>query len=212
MKISSFILVTSISVIAFSAHAATIVDTDFSAWSFDSTGTATVSREASDGNPGARLNITTVSGVTVYGTAIKTDFSTDQILQGTPFELARDVLSGPGSIHEGQRIHLLVEQNSNIYASNLDITGYPHNWDTLTFTGSFIDSNFSLLIGSGPATPDFSGGTETLFGFSGSNTISGTLTQYYDNYNLHIVPIPPAILLFGSALIPIFGIMWRRNA
>jgi len=61
-----------IATVAIPAYAASIIDGDFNAWSFGATGTATVSRESAGGNPGARLNITTVSGPTVWGTAMFT--------------------------------------------------------------------------------------------------------------------------------------------
>lgn len=186
--------------VAMPVRADLITDGDFSDWNFGSkqfgsTGTATVTREDSGGNPGARLNITTVSGATVYGIANKADYSTALPLADTPFELKLDVKSGPGAFGQGQRIQLLVEQASSIYAYNLDITGYPLNWDTLSFSGTFTESSFSLWSGSGPATPDFGGGTPTLFGFAAGNSSSGTLTQYYDNFSLEIVPVPGAVLL-----------------
>lgn len=71
-----------------SAHAATIADGDFTNWSFSSfqqgTASATVTREPTGGNPGARLNITTVTNPTdsAFGTAIKNDFSTNAPLSG----------------------------------------------------------------------------------------------------------------------------------
>lgn len=180
------------------AHAIVIHDGDFSAWNFDATGTATVLLEPSNGNPGARLNISTVSGPTVYGTAIKPDFSTQDLLEGATFTLSLDVLSGPGGFGEGQGISLLVMQGATVYESYLGITGFPHNWDTLSFTGSFISSSFTRLIGADPINPDFTGGVETFFGFADSNTISGTLTQYYDNFHLEstvLVPEPTTLPL-----------------
>ena len=192
-----------------------IVDGDFSSFAFDTNGTATVTREATGGNPGSRLNVTTVSGSTVYGTAIKTDFVTTSALAGATFTLELDVLSGPGSFGQGQGIDLLVEQNGVIYRTGLGITGYPLNWDTLSFTGTFNAGSFILLLGSGPANPDFNGGVATRFGFSGRNTNSGTLTQYYDNFRLESsaieaspVPEPSTAFLLGlgSAVI-----CWQRR-
>ena len=103
--------------LAASAHAGVITDGDFSAWSFGATGTATVTRELSGGNTGERLNITTVSGPAVYGTAIKSDFSSTSALAGAPFTLTVDVLSGPGAFGQGQAIQLLVEQNGSTYGT-----------------------------------------------------------------------------------------------
>ena len=167
-----------------SLHAGMILDGDFSSFSFDSTGTATVTRELTGGNPGARLNVTTVSGPTVYGTAIKTDFATTAALAGSSFSLSLDVLSGPGSFGQGQGISLLVEQNGSIYGRHLGITGFPLNFDTVVFNETFDAVSFSRLIGAGPANPDFDGGVITRFGFAARNTNSGTLTQYYDNFRL----------------------------
>jgi hypothetical protein len=206
-----YVVVATTVTIVGSAHGAFISDGDFSSWDFGSTGTATVSREVAGGNPGAFLNVTTVSGITVYGTAIKTDFSTDLALAGVTFELKLDVFSGPGAQGQGQRILGLVEQNSSVYGIDLGITGYPHSWDTLTFGGTFSDTSFPLLSGAGPATPDFSGGTTTFFGFAAGNSNSGTLTQYYDNYTLDVsIPAPGAILLgtFGAGLV---GWLRRRR-
>jgi hypothetical protein len=211
MKKLNFVMALIIAATAIPAYAASIVDGDFNNWSFGTTGTATVVREAIGGDPDARLNITTVSGPTVWGTAIKNDFSTTQTLSGTQFELEIDVLSGPGAIDDGQRILLLVQQNSNLYGADLGITGFPRNWDPFISFGSFMDSSFDLLSGTGPATPDFGGGINTFFGFAAGNTNSGTLTQYYDNFNLQIVPIPPTIWLFGIALLTLFGFRLRQK-
>ena len=44
------------------ASAGLITDGDFSSFSFNATGTATVTRESTGGNPRARLNVTTLEG------------------------------------------------------------------------------------------------------------------------------------------------------
>jgi len=203
--------------VAMPARGDLITDGDFSAWNFGSqnfgSGTATVTREASGGNPGARLRITTVTGGTVYGIANKADYSTALPLADTPFELQLDVLSGPGAHNQGQGIQLLVEQDSSIYAYPLGVTWYPLYWDTLTFSGTFTESSFSLWSGSGPATPDFGGGTTTLFGFAAGNSNSGTLTQYYDNFSLEINPVPvPGAILLGLLGLSVAGIKLRKFA
>lgn len=186
MKLVAFLAATCTAALVTSAQALVITDGDFSTWTFDSTGTATVTRETSGGNPGARLNITTISGPTVFGTGIKSDFSTNAPLAGANFTLSLDVLSGPGSFGQGQAIELLVEQNGTIYGTFVGITGFPLNFDTVIFNGVLDAGSFTRLIGAGPTTPGFDGGTATRFGFSGGNSSSGTLTQYYDNFNLAI--------------------------
>jgi hypothetical protein len=183
------------------AHALAIVDGDFLDWSFSATGTATASVEAAGGNPGARINVTTVSGPVVYGTAIKNDFATTAALEGAGFTLSLDVLSGPGAFGQGQLILMLVEQAGSIYGRVLTITGFPRNFDTVPFASSFDAAAFPRLLGAGAATPDFSGGTETRFGFAAGNSLSNTLTQYYDNFTLEIpdVPEPGSPLLLALA-------------
>jgi len=195
------------------AWAAVVTDGEFSMWNFNNIGNASISQEVTGGNPDERLNITTVTGITAYGLGIKSDYSTNMQLAGTTFEFQLDVLSGPGAHGEGQRIHLLVEQDSNIYGYDLGITGYPLSWDIFSFQGTFNENNFVLMSGAGPVNPDFSGGVDTFFGFSGSNTNSGTLTQYYDNYSLGITPVPiaPAIWLFGSGIVGIIGFASRKT-
>ena len=191
------------------ARAGILYDGDFSAWSFGATGTASVVREASGGNLGARLNITTISGAEVYGTAVKTDYSTSVGFAGDPFSLSLDVKSGPGSFGDGQRILLLVEQSGTIYGKSLANTDYPHNWDTLTFTGAFNAAEFPRLLGPGPSLPNFNG-APTSFGFAGGNANSATLTQYYDNFQLDSPAVPEPSCI-GSVIAGIAVLGMRRG-
>ena len=171
------------------SHGSDMYDGDFGNWEFSSDNTATAFVEEFDGNPDARINITTVStiyGVPAGGLAINLDYSTKRHLAHNEFVVKLDVLSGPGAHRDGQGIFLLVKQNGNIYRTNLGITSYPCYWDTLTWTGSFVDNTFYHVVGDGPEVPDLTGGVETFFGFAAYNHISGTLTQYYDNFTMEI--------------------------
>jgi hypothetical protein len=204
------------------SHADSIFDGDFSSWSFANTdtapgNTATVTREGTGGNPGARLNINTITGDTVYGTGIKTDYSTSVALSGQSFTLALDVLDGPGARGQGQGIQLLVEQNSTIYGEYLGVTFDPLVWTTRTFSGAFTEALFDKVSGPGAASPDFSGGVTTFFGFAGGNSRSGDITLYYDNFQLEsaaLTPVPEpsmGILVGITGLIGLGGTLWRRR-
>jgi hypothetical protein len=108
-----------------------------------------------------------------------------------------------------------VEQNSTVYEERLDITSFPHNWDTLDFTGTFTSIVFTRLTGSGPDHPDFSGGVPTFFGFAASNFASGgPLVQDYDNFRLdsdalQILQSPPCTVPEpGSFLLVMVGVAY----
>ena len=169
--------------------------------------------EASGGNPGARLNITTVTPTgsdTAFGTAVLTTTSTVAPSATATFALNLDVLSGVGDFGQGQAIQLLVAQGGSVYALPVGITGFPlATFTTLTFNGTFNAGSFSKISGAGPATPAFDGTTATTYGFAAGNNMSATLTQYYDNFRLTIPsiggPPPPSAAqiptLSGGALI-----------
>jgi hypothetical protein len=145
--------------------------------------------EAAGGNPGARLSVTTNSGIRTWGTGFKNDFSTSAALAGLPFTLRLDALAGAGDFSggQGQYVMLLIEQSGTLYGAYLGVTGYPGtSFSTVSFTGTLTPANFAKLSGPGAATPDLSGATPTRFGFGGGNQSSGTVTQYYDNFSLTI--------------------------
>lgn len=177
-------------------------------WTFSSfsqgTGSATAVVEGSGGNPGARLNISTVTPSVSdlgYGTAVLTTSGTPAPTAGTAFTLQLDVLSGAGAFGQGQGIDLLVAQGGSVYALALGVTGFPlSTFTTLSFNGNFNAGSFSRISGGGPSTPSFDGVTTTTYGFAAGNTNSGTLTQYYDNFRLTISSIgPPA----GPSIVPV---------
>jgi hypothetical protein len=166
-------------------------------------GTATFTVEATGGNPGARLNSTTVTPTgadTAFGAALYQATSVPAPPDGTSFVMKLDVLSGPGGFGQGQAVQVLVAQAGSLYQTGVGITGWPFNtFTTLSFTGTFSASAFTRIAGAGPATPSFDGATPTTFGFAVGNNMSATLTQYYDNWNITFAPAAPAA---GSAVIP----------
>ena len=194
------VLAVVLTVLPFAAQGAIVFnDGDFTNWSFGSFssggGSATAVVEPTGGNPGARVNVTTVTQ-SGFGSGVKNDYSTTAQLEGTPVALILDVLSGPGSFGQGQAIQLLVEQGGSIYAFSLGITNVQPSFATLTFNGTLTGAAFTRVSGAGPATPNLGGGVVTRFGFAAGNSSSQTLTQYYDNVRLDlspvIVPPPPA--------------------
>jgi hypothetical protein len=189
---------------AFASGAGAVVITDCcdwsTGWTFSSygvaAGTASATVESTAGNPGARLNITTVTPTgadTAFGTGVLTTSSTVAPTSGAAFTLTLDVLSGAGGFGQGQAIQLLVQQSASVYAMPVGITGFPlTTFTTLAFVGTFSASSFTRISGAGPAAPSFDGVTPTTYGFAGGNNMSATLTQYYDNFRLSIPSIGAA--------------------
>jgi hypothetical protein len=71
----AILISTVLAALASTARAETIFDGYFSKWNLDAVGTGVSSREATGGHPGARINISTISGFSqVYGTAINLTF------------------------------------------------------------------------------------------------------------------------------------------
>ena len=211
MKLASFLFF--LAAITQSASAMAIIDGEFTSWDFSSTGVGTgyVIRDAGDGNPAPRIYIYTDATTNAFmmATAIKADSSFNLPIADQQFSLSLDVLSGSLAFGEGQAIWLLLRQNGTIYANYLGVTGYPHYFDTVTFTDTFAESNFFRLTDSGPLSPDLSGATATQFGFGAGNFISRT-DHYYDNFRLNIVPEPAVVgLLIGGSVFLATG--RRRN-
>jgi hypothetical protein len=216
------------------ASALTIFDpTDWtSGWVYSTVevagvGTASLTVEPAGGNPGARLNVTTVTPTgadTAFGAALYQAVTISAPTTGTSFVMKIDVLSGPGGFGGGQAVQVLVGQGGSLYQTNVGITGWPIlTFTTLTYTGTFTAGAFTKVSGPGPATPSFDGVTPTSFGFAVGNNKSATLTQYYDNWNITFTPagasgtpaIIPAVsmgsLLFLAILILVSGLTaWRK--
>ena len=198
--------------------AATITDGNFTNWTFSGIGAGSMAREATSGNPGARLNVTTFTNLSsfAFGLGIDLDFTTTEVLSGA-FSLSLDVLSGANDFGAGQAIALLVQQGSDIYEDFLANTSFPQStFTTLGFSGTFLPANFKHIVGSGAATPNFSGGTSTLFGFMAYNSSNNrTLTKYYDNFALSYTsaaPEPSTWMLFGGGVLALGFYRLRRSA
>ncbi len=197
-------------------------DGDFTNWSFGpfrTGGNATAMRLTTGGNPGANIQITDDSTAGLEGaSAIKNDFSTSGVsFVGSGFKLSLDVSNGAGAFGNGQQIDLLVEQNGSIYADLLGPTRIgpnPPAYYTVTFDGTYTPSAFTLLSGSGPATPDLSGATTTFFGFGAHNINAPSITQNYDNFSLSpaaVVPEPSSFILVALAVPLGVGYCLRRR-
>jgi hypothetical protein len=212
-----------LAVFASRAQAMSLLDGDFSSWNFTSTGSgggsASMTLEASGGNPGARLNVTTSTGMThtgsgftqtAWGIGVNPNWTISQPLNGTQYSLSYDVIAGAGSFGQGQSVGLIVQQGTAYYLDIIStpVTGFQTSWTRESFTGTFDAANFRLQTGSGPSQPDFSGVTATTLGFTAFNGDSGTLTQYYDNISLTIAPIPEpsawALFCLGSPVLLAF--------
>ena len=199
------------------ADAGTLADGDFSGWSFSGANNGSMTLEPSGGNPGVRLNATTFPGSAVsQAYAINGNFSTSAPLFGA-FTLELQVLTGAGSFSGGQRIGLLVQQGSDLYLEQIGNTGTNlFTFQTLSFFGTFDASRFIHVGGSGADTPNFGGGTVTLFGFVAyeNPSATGTITQYYDNFALThpAVPEPSTWILLagGGGLLALAGRKARR--
>lgn len=186
----------------------------FSSWTFTNAGSGggsgTMSLETSGGNPGARLNVTTMTGDTHsgsgitesgWGIGVDPDWTVSQPLTGDEFTMGFDILSGPGSFGQGQSVGLIVQQGTAYYLDivSTPVTEFETSWTTESFNGTLDPGSFRLQAGSGPSQPDFSGATPTTFGFTAFNGDSGNVTQYYDNISLTVVPEPSACAL-GAGL------------
>jgi hypothetical protein len=204
-----------------------ISDGDFTNWTLASSSNiwGLVVLQASGGNPGNMVQITTSTGDngnpasdTVFAT--DNNFSTNSALSGN-FQLQVDVLGGPNVFDESQELYLLVSQASGdpnnplIYLDPLGSTGVNASWTTLTFNGVLDPSSFTRASFTGPATPDFSGATVTSFGFAVFATKSATIVNNFDNFNLSAnqsaAPEPSTMILFGcGGLLVAFGRAVRR--
>ena len=233
MKFGSLMLGTCLTLMVTVAQAEAIADGNFSGWSFGTYGvggSATVTVEATGGNPGTQLKVTTATmpSDTAYATAVKADFVTIAPLAGARFTLTLGVRSGAGAFGDGQAIALLVEQNGSLYALPVGTTSVQESFATLSFGGTLTAGSFTRVTGGGPVRPVLDGSVVTRFGFAAGNSDSLALTQYYDNFGLGIVsvrgpdlqPVETAAsiptlsegaLVLLSALLAMAGMGWQRR-
>jgi hypothetical protein len=163
-------------------------------------------------------------GSTCYGLGIVNGFSTAQALSGS-FQMQLDTVQGacpspapgqPGCFPFGQSIYLLVIQPSGDPNSPLifhDLVGFAPSeatLTTLTFNGTFDPSNFVDFSILGPAHPDFSGGTQTEFGFAASNTNLPTVWGAYENFRL-TADATPEPNFYGLVALGLGGIVFVRR-
>jgi hypothetical protein len=139
----------------------------------------------------------------VYDLAINSLFSTTSTLSGA-YTLGLQIKSGPGDFGAGQSIGLLVQQGSDIYLQNINVTGSGHStFDPISFNGTFTAASFTHLSGAGAALPNFSGGTATNFGFAAINASNNrSVNEYYDNFSLTHAAVPESStsLLLGCGV------------
>lgn len=186
-------------------------------------GTFVAAQQASGGNPGANWrvqhNIIAGGGTGFYALLhSRSDFTYDPALMG-PIGTIDFSLDSKMATNGTQAFRLALEQGGNVYV-NTPRGLAAGNWETFSETrlrasdfGEFSptdgDQDFS-------SNPDFSaaGGLITL-GFTTRNSTSNDITRTvdYDNFRVHIqpVPLPPAVLLLGSALagLAVFSIKGR---
>lgn len=188
MKRSAVLFGAFLAVVALETRAAVVLnDGDFTAWVFGSIGqTANASREATGGNPGARMTITTDSASgTAYGYGFKSDYATNVPLEGTAYTLTVDV-QGATLL---QALELIVEQGGTVYRKGIGDTGTRATYTTLVFPGTLTAASFTKLAGPGPAQPVLTGGTATRFGIAGGNTFSSVIVFRYDNVRLDLAAV-----------------------
>lgn len=209
MPFQRFLVLTALVVSLPASASVLLTDGDFGTATLSNFGTTTTSRLETGGNPGARIQITTVSGAGTGGLVIN-DTAVTGPLEGASFDFGLSVLKGAGSFGQGQAVGLALRQGSTVWVSFLYITGVRSSWTDQTAAGTLRAADFNRVVGTATGGPALNGSVTTYFGFYAANSNSGTLTQYYDNFKLTItpgaVPAPGAAALVGLA-----GLIARRR-
>jgi hypothetical protein len=163
---------------------------NFKTWIFGTesigggTGMMAITKALGDPPPALVCTTTTGAGQIGGGYGIDTTVTTSAPLEGRSFTLKLVFLSGLGAYGAGQAVGLEVAQNGNVYGLQVGVTNTSTSWQPLTFTGTLQSAGFVQIAGSGPATPDFTGGVPTQFGLGAGNEDMGTVTNYYDKFSL----------------------------
>ena len=152
-------------------------------------GSASMARTTGVGDPPPAVYVTTNTTFgqgTAAGYGIDTAYTTSAPLQGRSYKLNLVFESGAGAAGLGQAVVIVVSQAGSVYGTELNHTGLSTGWKALHLTGVLASSAFTKFAGSGPATPDFTSGIATQFGFGGYNTSAADMTNYYDKFVLII--------------------------
>ena len=208
------------------AHSITLNDGDFTNWSFSQLSAAHPTQGSwgdMSASSGMITNTTyTPSGSTAGGVGVYNGFALDPSEYGGIIDVSMSIdwKSGPGAFGAGQAIAIVIFQDDYFYGFHTGTTGTSSSWTSYSSAPmDLTDSAFSWNSATGvvAGSPDFSeDGSPIRFGFAGTNSNSGTLTNYYDNWSMTIntnsapVPEPATMFLFGSTLIGLVGI--RRKS
>jgi hypothetical protein len=203
-----------------SAGAATLTfgTGDFAGWTRETfRGVAdgqTVVNEATGGNPGANLLVTTVTGAETFtghfDPAIVLNPSLDTI-QAISASIDYLVVSSFGDGH-GVGLILMEQAGSYYYAGGFTSGSLVDGiWKTFSVNSAGIDQ-FIRLTGSGSLDFGASGGPIRL-GFWTGNSAGNGIAVRYDNWNVTVnpVPAPPAFVLTLTAVAAAFGWSSRRR-
>jgi hypothetical protein len=208
--------------------AVTLVDGDFSNWSFidisQSGHSAAFTRLTGGGNPDACVEGTTNSGTDGNDAAaieLKNDLVWNPSANGAISNLSMSIdvesITGTG---EGQWLKCVASQGGNyFYASpwgfSTNSSTSWHSWTLGPYNATdYSKRSFPELDGDVNAHPDFSAaGAPLQFGFIIGNRMSNQYIQRYDNWSLTLtsVPEPSTLILLGVAAISLLTYGQRRR-
>lgn len=187
---------------------------DFSAWSSQTflgfVGGQVVSPQASGGNPGASLLVTTVTNAATFTGHFDPAFVYDPA-NGAIASISASLdylnVSSFGQGHGGSA--LLLRQGASWFYAGSFLTGstVDGTWRT-TSVSNATAVQFARLAGSD--TLDFSSaGAPITLGFWTANESGNGITVRYDNWTASVtaVPAPPAVMLMATAVAGLAG--WR---